>query len=66
MIGWAVDRSKCILAERDGTLWSADARGGVTRIRADGTQGDDDSVLYGPSGGIAPGTLDVTTMTDKS
>ena len=30
--------SECILAERDGTLWAADARGGVTRIAADGTQ----------------------------
>ena len=48
--GWQVDRSKidfigkdlqrpeCILAERDGTLWSADARGGVVRLRHDGTQ----------------------------
>ena len=50
LIGWAVDRSgiktvgrdlqrpECILAERDGTLWSADARGGVMRIQPDGTQ----------------------------
>ena len=48
--GWSVDRSlirnvgydlqrpECILAERDGTLWSADARGGVMRISPDGTQ----------------------------
>jgi gluconolactonase len=50
LIGWTVDRNsiktigqglqrpECILAERDGTLWSADARGGVMRIRPDGTQ----------------------------
>lgn len=50
LIGWSLDRSliktigrdlqrpECILAERDGTLWSADARGGVMRIRADGSQ----------------------------
>jgi len=50
LIGWTVDRSvirtigtdlqrpECILAERDGTLWSADARGGVMCIRPDGTQ----------------------------
>jgi gluconolactonase len=50
LIGWSVDRSdirsigsglqrpECILAERDGTLWSADARGGVMCIRPDGTQ----------------------------
>lgn len=50
LIGWCVDRSKirtigeglqrpeCILAERDGTLWTADARGGVMRIAPDGKQ----------------------------
>ncbi len=48
--GWQVDRAairhvgrdlqrpECILAERDGTLWAADARGGVMRIAADGGQ----------------------------
>ncbi|SCK17217.1 Sugar lactone lactonase YvrE [Variovorax sp. HW608] len=47
--GWRVDRSairhlgvglqrpECILAERDGTIWTADARG-VMRIDADGAQ----------------------------
>ena len=50
LIGWQVDRSaisrvgrdlqrpESILAERDGTLWSADARGGVMRINPDGSQ----------------------------
>ncbi len=50
LYGWTVDRSdiqfigkdlqrpECLLAERDGTLWSADARGGVVRIDLDGTQ----------------------------
>lgn len=37
-IGRDLQRPECILAERDGTLWSADARGGVMRIAADGTQ----------------------------
>lgn len=40
-IGYAghdLQRPECILAERDGTLWSADARGGVVRIAANGTQ----------------------------
>lgn len=37
-IGRDLQRPECILAERDGTLWAADARGGVTRIAADGTQ----------------------------
>jgi gluconolactonase len=48
--GWQVDRSQiktigedlqrpeCILAQRDGSLLVADARGGVTRIDADGSQ----------------------------
>jgi gluconolactonase len=37
-IGQDLQRPECILAERDGTLWSADARGGVMRINPDGTQ----------------------------
>lgn len=37
-IGADLQRPECILAERDGTLWSADARGGVMRISPDGTQ----------------------------
>ena len=48
--GWQVDRAairhigrdlhrpECILAEPGGTLWAADARGGVTRIDPDGSQ----------------------------
>lgn len=37
-VGEDLQRPECILAERDGTLWSADARGGVMRIASDGTQ----------------------------
>ncbi len=37
-VGVDLQRPECILAERDGTLWSADARGGVMRIGPDGTQ----------------------------
>jgi gluconolactonase len=37
-VGQDLQRPECILAERDGTLWSADARGGVARLAADGTQ----------------------------
>lgn len=37
-VGHDLQRPECVLAERDGTLWSADARGGVMRIDADGTQ----------------------------
>lgn len=50
LIGWRVDRSaismvgsdlrrpECVLAERNGTLWAADARGGVMMISPDGGQ----------------------------
>ncbi len=37
-IGNDLQRPECILAEPDGTLWSADARGGVVRISPDGSQ----------------------------
>lgn len=37
-VGSELQRPECILAERDGTLWSADARGGVMRISPDGSQ----------------------------
>lgn len=36
--GEGLQRPECILAEADGSLWSADARGGVVHIRPDGTQ----------------------------
>ena len=50
LVGWQVDRSKihfvgqdlqrpeCIIAQPNGTLWTADARGGVMRIDPDGSQ----------------------------
>ncbi len=37
-IGHELQRPECILAEPDGVLWVADARGGVARIAADGSQ----------------------------
>lgn len=37
-IGRGLQRPECILAERDGTLWAADARGGVMKIAPDGAQ----------------------------
>lgn len=37
-IGHDLQRPECILAERDGTLWAADGRGGVMKILPDGTQ----------------------------
>lgn len=36
--GVGLQRPECILAEPDGSLWAADARGGVVHIRPDGTQ----------------------------
>ncbi|MEN3279059.1 MAG: gluconolactonase [Solirubrobacteraceae bacterium] len=38
IVGRDLQRPECILAEPDGTLWSADARGGVMRIDPDGSQ----------------------------
>lgn len=37
-IGKDLQRPECILAEKDGSLWSADARGGVVHIMPDGKQ----------------------------
>lgn len=37
-VGQELQRPECILAEADETLWAADARGGLMRIAADGTQ----------------------------
>lgn len=37
-VGRDLQRPECILAERDGTLWAADARGGVMRIDPSGEQ----------------------------
>ena len=37
-VGHDLQRPECVLAERDGVLWAADARGGVMRIAQDGSQ----------------------------
>jgi sugar lactone lactonase YvrE len=37
-IGQDLQRPECILADPDGSLWAADARGGVCWIKSDGTQ----------------------------
>lgn len=37
-VGNDLQRPECILAERDGSLWAADARSGVMHIRPDGSQ----------------------------
>ncbi len=37
-VGSGLQRPECILAEPDGSLWAADARGGVVHIQPDGSQ----------------------------
>ncbi len=37
-VGSGLQRPECILAEKNGSLWAADARGGVTHIAPDGKQ----------------------------
>ena len=37
-VGAGLQRPECILAEADGSLWIADARGGVIHLQPDGTQ----------------------------
>jgi gluconolactonase len=37
-VGNGLQRPECILAEPDGSLWIADARGGVLHLQPDGTQ----------------------------
>lgn len=37
-VGEGLQRPECLLAEEDGTLWAADARGGVMRIDREGRQ----------------------------
>ncbi|MDR1541593.1 MAG: SMP-30/gluconolactonase/LRE family protein [Clostridiales bacterium] len=51
-IGKDLQRPECILAEPDGSLWAADARGGVCRIHPDGTQ---EIISQSYSSGISSG-----------
>jgi sugar lactone lactonase YvrE len=37
-LGLDLQRPECILTEPDGTVWSADARGGLVKLRHDGSQ----------------------------
>jgi gluconolactonase len=52
-IGWrgsGLSRPECVIAERDGTLWCSDDRGGVTRIAPDGGQSVIGSIKGAPNG----------------
>ncbi len=56
-IGHELQRPECVLAERDGTLWAADARGGVTRIAPDGAQqfiGQQADTRFASASGVEP------------
>jgi gluconolactonase len=64
MIGRDLQRPECILAERDGTVWSADARGGVMRISPEGDQhlispraGEGFNLTADPAGSLLAGNL---------
>lgn len=48
--GAGLSRPECIVAEPDGTLWTADSRGGVMRIGPDGAES-----LVGSIGGLPNG-----------
>jgi gluconolactonase len=51
-IGRDLQRPECILAESDGSLWTADARGGVVHICADGSQ---QLIAQAGNNGVDPG-----------
>ena len=55
--GTDLQRPECILAERDGTLWAADARGGVIKILPDGKQ----EVIMQKQSGSFEGAADEAT-----
>ena len=63
LVGRDLQRPECVLAEPDGTLWSADARGGVMRICPDGTQelvAQDVDPRFGESGSVERYTMNGT------
>ena len=57
-VGYDLSRPECILAERDGSLWAADSRGGVMHIRPDGSQN-----LVTASGGTNTGARNLVDGT---
>src|ERR1700722_10959080 len=46
----ALSRPECVVAERDGTLWCSDDRGGLTRIGSDGKVSTIGSIRGAPNG----------------
>lgn len=59
-IGKDLQRPECILAEPDGSLWAADAHGGVMHIRPDGSQ---QLIAQKRSAGFSDSTDDVDRFT---
>lgn len=57
-IGRDLSRPECVLAERDGSLWAANSRGGVMHIRPDGSQR-----LVAPPGAQSAAQSDLLTGT---
>ena len=60
-IGEGLQRPECILAEPDGGLWSADARGGVVHLKPDGSQ---EVVTQKHSEGFEASSDDVSRFTE--
>ena len=48
-VGHGLQRPECILAEPDGTLWTADTRGGAVNI--DTNTGDQELIIQGRTAG---------------
>lgn len=59
-VGHDLQRPECVLAEPDGSLWSADARGGVVHIRPDGSQS---LITQSEAGGFATARSDEERFT---
>ncbi|MGF1665099.1 MAG: SMP-30/gluconolactonase/LRE family protein [Acidimicrobiia bacterium] len=60
-VGEGLQRPECILAERNGMLWAADARGGVVRI--DANTGDQELIIQGADSSFAEAADDASRFT---
>lgn len=60
-VGRDLQRPECILAEPDGVLWAADARGGVVRI--DTASGAQELIIQGADSSFADATDDASRFT---
>lgn len=60
-VGHDLQRPECILAERDGTLWAADARGGVVRI--DAATGQQELIIQGAAASFEDAVDDASRFT---